>query len=425
MKTTRILLISAAALVCALLCGCGSSRPHDPAADDGDITELPTAAAVITAAPTEAPEATDEPASTGEPGDEVHFYSPRFELIFREQTGRPSGPIYEADVKSTKKLEFKDERVYELRDLTMFENLEELSLEGTGVEDISVLRQMRSLKKLTLVGNRYLKDYSPIASLTGLRELRCVPNNKYPLSDLSLFAGMNDLESLNVMWFESSDLTPISGMTKLKTLTLQNLSENRINDISVVANFPDLELLNIPGDFTDLTPLTGLTKMRELVLTCKAADLSPIAGMTELTRLYIDDRNVTDISALSGMKKLVHLSLYVNVKDISALAGTTELDWLEIPNSRIEDISPLADSKKLTLLRLFNNKISDISVLSKMTALTDLSIWGNNVSDATPLYSLTNLKYLGIGENNLSDEQKQALKEHFEDHPILIEGLDD
>ena len=426
MKYWRLLLTAAAAL---MLTAC-SGEPELPSeqATDPPATEAP--------APTgEAPEATanpdesyyssptDTPVPT-EPGEEVHFYSPRFEAIFREQTGRTNGPIYEADVRSTTKLAFNDERVYELRDLLMFENLEELTLEHTGVDDISVLRQMQSLKELTLVGNRFLKDYSPIADLTGLRRLRCTPNNHYPLKDLTMFSGMKDMEDLTVMWYESDDLTPIAGMTKLKKLVLENVSENRIKDISVIANFPDLEVLNLVGDFTDLTPLEGLTNMRELYLSCKASDLTPIAGMTEMRRLVLDNRSVTDISALSGMKKLEHLSLLVTVSDISALEGMTELDWLEIPNSDIEDISPLADSRKLTLLRLFGNRIKDISVLSNMTALTDLGIWNNEISDVTPLYPLHNLKYLGIGGNKLTGEQIEALKSNFENDSILIEADD-
>lgn len=51
-------------------------------------------------------------------------------------------------------------------------------------------------------------------------------------------------------------------------------------------------------------------------------DISPLASMTEMEQLYLQNNRIRDISALSGMKNLIVLNISGNeVTDLSALDG--------------------------------------------------------------------------------------------------------
>ena len=74
----------------------------------------------------------------------------------------------------------------------------------------------------------------------------------------------------------------------------------------------DLRYKNIPFDpyISDLTPLAGLTNLTWLYLDYNnISDLAPLAGLTNLTRLYLMDNNISDITPLAGLTNLEFLHL--------------------------------------------------------------------------------------------------------------------
>ena len=154
--------------------------------------------------------------------------------------------------------------------------------------------------------------------------------------------------------------------------------------------------------------MAGLTRLRELYLHHQdvLSDISPIAGLTELERLNLEDNSISDLSPLAGLTNLKWLNLVVNdISDISPLASLTNLTWLRIGESEenISDISPLAGLTGLKELYLPECEISDISPLTGLIELERLSLHHNNVSDLSPLARLTNLKWLEVSRNNISD----------------------
>ena len=69
-----------------------------------------------------------------------------------------------------------------------------------------------------------------------------------------------------------------------------------------------------------------------------------------------------------------------NISDLTPLAGLTNLTELILYRNNIGDLTPLAESTNLTELHLSYNKISDISPLAGLTNLTDLGLKDNNIS---------------------------------------------
>ena len=202
-----------------------------------------------------------------------------------------------------------------------------------------------------------------------------------------------------------------------------DLHGNNITDVSPLAGLMQLTNLNLHrNNITDVLPLAGLTQLKHLNLGGHnnwnpggntISDISPLAGLTQLTNLSLDGNNISDLSPLVGLTQLTDLSLDLNnISDISPLVGLTKLERLLIrgdtnnpgPNTNyISDISPLTELTQLKWLWLSGNNISDLSPLAGLTQLTDLSLDLNNITDVSPLAGLTELTFLGLTRNNISD----------------------
>ena len=71
-------------------------------------------------------------------------------------------------------------------------------------------------------------------------------------------------------------------------------------------------------------------------------DITPLAGLTQLTELSVSDCNVSDITPLAGLADLTVLGLSRNdISDITPLAGLAELTTLWLAHNSITDLSPL------------------------------------------------------------------------------------
>ncbi len=182
-----------------------------------------------------------------------------------------------------------------------------------------------------------------------------------------------------------------------------------------IATLPRLEAQN--ANITDLTGLEFATNLTELYLGAEwveaernwqtsnlVSNLSPLAGLTKLTRLDLRGNNISDLSPLAGLINLTYLELWDNhISDLSPLARLTNLTELRLGGNSVSNLSPLAGLTNLTTLLLQRNPISDLSPLAGLTNLTRLGVAGNNISDLLPLAGLTNLATLGLHGNRISD----------------------
>lgn len=120
-------------------------------------------------------------------------------------------------------------------------------------------------------------------------------------------------------------------LTQLKKLNLSQLGMTN-QDLKLVANMTNLQDLAIDFNGT-------------------ISDLSPLAGLKQLTDLYFSKDAVSDLSPLAGLTQLANLSLSNNqVTDLSPLANLTQLGNLTILRNQVRDLSPLKMLKKLTYL---------------------------------------------------------------------------
>ena len=189
-------------------------------------------------------------------------------------------------------------------------------------------------------------------------------------------------------------------------VTFLGLNEKGITDISALAGLTNLTELYLQFNaITDISALAGLTNLTTLYLqSTEITDISALAGLTNLTALHLSFNEITDISALAGLTNLWALNLQFNaITDISALAGLTNLTTLYLQSTEITDISALAGLTNLTRLDLQSNAITDISALAGLTNLTRLDLQSNAITDISALAGLTNLTTLYLQFNAITD----------------------
>ena len=220
------------------------------------------------------------------------------------------------------------------------------------------------------------------------------------------------------------------GLAPNASITIQQM--HRLDSLTVY----DHDIIRITGERNWIRDLTGLehaTELRRLILhaTNWATDLSPLAGLTQLTNLELSFGKINNLSPLNGLTQLTNLDLVGNdISDLRPIAGLTQLKSLSIPFNPVSDFSPLTGLTKLTDLRvsvtsveLMNdlrndvdltklkrltiygegNQIGDINFFENLTQLEYLVLYGAQISDVSPLAGLINLQYLGLGDNQIVD----------------------
>ena len=199
-----------------------------------------------------------------------------------------------------------------------------------------------------------------------------------------------------------------------------DLSSRALADLSALAGLTQLRVLNL-GDnaLADLASLSGLTGLRVLDLSANAlADVSPLAGLTGLERLDLSGNRIADVSALSGLTGLEVLLLDGNrIDDVAPLWSLQGLVHLGLSGNRVADVGLLAELGALQRLDLSGNRVADISPLGDLSRLVWLRLPGNPVSDAVPLGRLTHLRWLWL------DDPAAGL-EALMDTGILLIGTD-
>ena len=204
----------------------------------------------------------------------------------------------------------------------------------------------------------------------------------------------DEMATLTRLDAPNSGIRDLTGLEFATSLTRLNFGIDKVEGRYVNSN-----------NISDLTPLAGLTNLTRLTLTnTGVSDLTPLAGLTNLTRLSLGDNSIADLMPLAGLANLTRLSLGDNsIADLTPLAGLTNLTDLWLWDNGFSDLTPLAGLTNLTGLWLDDNSISDLTPLAGLTSLTDLTLTNTSISDLTPLAGLTSLTWLGLDDNSISD----------------------
>jgi len=193
-------------------------------------------------------------------------------------------------------------------------------------------------------------------------------------------------------------------------LTRRNLADEEMYPLRYMLNLTELHLSNSIqwasyAQLTDISALAGLTNLTYLYLGGnRISDLTPLAGLTNLRVLGIGGNLISDITPLSGLTNLIGLDLMHNqIDDIQVLANLTNLESLTLSSNQISDISPLGNLTNLRFLSIGHNQISSLAPLTGLRNLDILSAGGNPITDLTPLADMNRLAMLDLYSAQISD----------------------
>ncbi|MEN6340826.1 MAG: leucine-rich repeat domain-containing protein [Clostridiaceae bacterium] len=187
-----------------------------------------------------------EPDSGPQP---IAFNDALLEQKIRTALNKPEGDITIADTEAVTELWIgnewqqeipEDQQIRDTSALKYFPNLTKLNVQNCGINRIDELRVMKNLGE-AMLDNNNIRDIRPL--------LAC--KNLYYLS-------MNNNE------FTSADLAPLSEMTGLKYIDISY--SNNVSDVTMLSGLTDLDALYMQGIHADLSPLVGLKNLTKLYL---------------------------------------------------------------------------------------------------------------------------------------------------------------
>lgn len=206
-------------------------------------------------------------------------------------------------------------------------------------------------------------------------------------------------------------------LKQCETLELSNLRSREEKEVSFsledLVYLPNLKSLSIniskrDVKIEDFSPVFGLSMLEELSVSYEREeeiDLSFLAGMKMVKRLFLPYCRLGNIDFLEDMSQLECLSLYqAPVEDLAVLENLPELVELSVGgNKEARHIEVIGALTKLEDLGLQDCGIEDISFLSGLYELYDLALDGNHISDISALQGLNRLNRVGLSHNQITD----------------------
>jgi|GEM_PF-1515983 len=306
----------------------------------------------------------------------------------------------------------KDDALKKYHDFGLLKNVSALALASGYLTDISLLGDLKNLRKLWLDHCDELTTPASLAGLTNLEMLIVTECNG--LKNFSAFAGLTNLTSLEVFFCENlTDISDVARMPKLTSLALSMCL--RLEVLSAVATLKNLTVLDLSDceKLTNLSPLAGLKNLTKLSLppsltNTQLQDLRDRGVLTNLTSLNLTGcMNLTSISAIADLKNFAVLQLPPSLTNAQlrtlqnqgALANLTELDLRGCEG--LTDVSVLANLKKLAKFwpsySLTNAQLQALRDQDVLTNLSELDLSScENLTNLFPLANLTNLTKLNV-----------------------------
>ncbi len=176
-----------------------------------------------------------------------------------------------------------------------------------------------------------------------------------------------------------------------------------------------LDLSN--NDIADLRGLEHCTAISDLVLWHnRVVDLTPIARLTNLTRLSAGKNAIASVRPLQGLGHLRELLLVYNqVTDITPLTALP-LERMSLSANPVADFSPLAEIPTLTTFYMAHSELTTIPFAPYIASVRELWLEDNALTDLTPLASLPALDAVYLYHNQIASLQPLV------DNPALAAG---
>jgi len=383
----------------------------------------------------------------------IVFSDAVLEQKIREALGKPEGPITPEDAARLDWLNADasqdtpdNERIHDISALRFFVNLTGVNLNSQAIKDISPLAELSGLREVWLLGNP-VENLEILGSLTGLVKLgfdsgfRELPFLK-SLTNLvelrmdacrALPPELPQLQQLETFCSLGGELGDISLLAQLPRLTTVDVSWNLVKDLTPLSKLP-LTTLYIQGN-----PIQDYSPLRDIAPNLLSQDFNPAlitAGDIPEEPLEISDPNLEfALRASLGIQDrpitlrdafvAAKLNLYDRpddpgpITDISPLKDFVNLKSLNLEGQQVSDLSPLAGLTQMDWLNIRCNKVTDLTPLKGMTVLKALYAEGNPLNGLWPLQGLTSLRALYLDRQGNDQTPLEALIPALEETNLM------
>lgn len=266
-----------------------------------------------------------------------------------------------------KDLWIQDCKVRELLSLSKFENLSKLCLDSnplkaSAYDSICNLEQLQELR----LEETTLEDTSQFKSLKNLQKLFIGYCN-----NLRFVNGLEELENLIHLDLEFSQISRIEDVNINESIESINLRNSQIQRISSLERYPNLSTLELPGNpISKIEGLNHLNRLKRLIIS--SANINYIEGLDNLVNLEVLD--------LSN-------NLYGNLDEITGLDSLINLKRLNLNENKIRKVENLTNLMNLEFLLLECNRISEFDTTFLHTLRNEcyISLVGNPIKTISEL----------------------------------------
>ncbi len=201
--------------------------------------------------------------------------------------------------------------------------------------------------------------------------------------DMSKIAACKHLERLRLRC--GGSFMGLEALTELPELTSLYIEHMSLSECVFLKDLPGLEELSIyTGEDPDLSPLASLTGLKRLYLIDQkyipAEEIHILQGLPKLEELMIavdEPAGLEEVAKLESLKALdLHMAVFVYQvpTDVSVLAGLTHLERLQIDNfygGKIAGVEGILNLPGLKTFRLGRVASAKVELLLDLNALLD------------------------------------------------------
>ncbi len=196
----------------------------------------------------------------------------------------------------------------------------------------------------------------------------------------------------------------IGRLKKAKSIDISNnLTIHNLTPLAGMNELTEVDISNGPAD--DLTPLHNLGKLTSLNISGTAvSDLSALKFLWNLQIINFSNTQVASINVLSGLPALITVAgNNTKISSVYPLNFHYNLENMFFAGCKISRIDSIAGLPKLNNLDLHSNPIENIDSIGKLPGLRQLNLDSTFVADLSPLSKLKELNILQINNTPVSD----------------------
>jgi len=272
-----------------------------------------------------------------------------------------------------------------LQGISELNNLYSLSLQSTGIRDLSVLGQQQNVTELSFVRNRELSSLGTLQDMTWLRSFHLERSDTE--INLQFLGNLTSLESLRLIHTDTRTYDFILPLTNLRHLTLYR--NDAVLEIPSLSGFGQLEEL-----FLEVRRQTGVEELA-----------TSLRDLTSLRRLSL--RGLDSLEPIRGMEYLEELNVQVGgrLTDVAPLGTLTNLHTLRMPNGSgyMQNMNAIGQLSALRVLEIpaetRSGMLFNWDFIYGLIGLEELHISGNLVvGNFADIRNLENLRVLRIND---------------------------